>query len=110
MPTELLQSGSVHELAWSPVRLAGIESKRTLKTNDTSDRVSKILNLDVVARTDVEDIASTLIVSQKDNGVREIFNVQELAPRCASAPNIDRVGARLLRFMEFADQCWQRMG
>src|SRR5690606_9687642 len=92
LPAHRAKARNIGELAWNPVRPEEIEAKRTAEADHLSDRLRKLADRDLFARSDVHGLLAAIVPHEEHERLGQIVDVQELAQRPARSP--DRHGRR----------------
>ena len=86
-PPEIVQPLYVEQLARCAVRLGRIERDRNSRRDDISDCLCELADREVLAGTDIDVVVAVVVLHQEQAGVREVVDVQELAPRRPGSPD-----------------------
>lgn len=99
-PPQRLQPGTIEQLFRSTVRLSDIEANLTGEADDLPHDLRKLADADGLARADVDVRQRRLGIGaidlpvqphDVDTGIGHVVHMQELPPRGAGAPDLDRV-------------------
>ncbi len=118
-PAQRIKARAVHELAWSAIRLGGVESDLALVTDGLADGFGNFADADVfppphidVAKHGLAVLVVNRLVQFHDvhAGGGHVIDIQEFPLRSAGAPDGDAGGIVDLGFVEAADQSWDNVG
>src|SRR4029077_4236059 len=101
-PAERREARGVEELARRAVRLRVIEAQLAAEAHDPRHSVRELGDRQVLSPADVDELGVVVTLHEEQAGVRQVVNVQYLAPRRTAAPDLGRGLAALLGLVELA--------
>lgn len=94
LPPNSLYLRAIHELPGCAVRLAGVPHQLPLEPDHLLHQLRELLDGDLAPTPHINMLQPRVLIHQKDHGVGEVINMEELAQRRSGAPdnNLGSIG------------------
>src|SRR5258708_3837813 len=92
LPTQSLEPGDIDDLPRRAVRLAGVVVDFAFEADDAANQSRQIRDRDLLAGAEIDDLLGGVVLGEIDDAVRRIVDIEELAQRPPTAPDLQMLG------------------